>query len=136
MPVADTREIKLDFYFLGTEKDMHHPLDIYLRQAEGSIEESIRHEDTIWLLEDLHPESEEAGSISSHYARFIPYILDRGKKLGREHGRYLQYPTENGAPRTRTRQRSSTSAIHSSTSFSELMQSNHDEFDTLCSFWN
>ena len=135
VPVADAREIKMDFYFLGTEKDVHHPSDIYLQQAEEFIGESIRHEDTIWLLGgDHHPESEEARSICSHFARVMACVLDCGKNFVVNTDVIFNLPQ-----RTVFLEQGLDTFFYKrnpSIGFSELMQSNVDEFDTLCSFWN
>ena len=135
VPLADAREIDMDFYFLGTGKDGHYPSDIYLRQAEEFIEESIRREDSIWLLGgDHHPESEEAGRICSHFARVMACVIECGKKWVVNTDIVFNLPQ-----RTVLLEQGLDTFFYKrnpSIGFGELMQSNSDELDTMHSFWN
>ena len=135
VPVTDARKISLDFYFLGTEKDVHHPSDVYLRQTKEFVEESIRQEDTIWLLNgDHHPESEEAGRICNHFARVMACVLECGKNWIVNTDVVFNLPQ-----RTMLLEQGLDTFFYKrnpSMGFGELMQSNTDEFETLGCFWN
>ena len=135
VPVADTREIKLDFYLLGTEKNVHHPSAIYLRQAEDFIEESVMHKDTIWILEGVHhPESEEAGRKYSHFARVMACVLECGKNW------IVNTDIVYNLPERTTMLGQGLDTFfykrNPSMALSEPMQSNSEEFETLTCFWN
>ena len=135
VPVANTQEINMDLYFLGTNMDAHYPSDIYLRQAKELIEESIMRKDTIWLLEgDQHPESVEARKICSHFARVMTCVLECGKDWIVNTDIVF-----NLSERTTVLAQGLDTFFYKrnpSMGFGELMQSNSDEFDTLSCFWN
>ena len=135
VPVADTREIKMDFYLLGTEKDVHHPSATYLRQAKLFIEKSVMHKDTIWILEgDHHPESEEAGRKYGHFARVMACALECGKSWIVNTDIVFNLPE-----RTTVLEQGLDTFFYKrdpSMDFGELMQSNSEEFETLACFWN
>ena len=135
IPVADSREIKMDFYLLGTEKTVHYPSAIYLRQAKEFIDESIMHKDSIWILEgDHHPESEEAGRTYSHFARVMTCVLECGKNLIVNTDTIFNPPE-----RITILERGLDTFFYKrnpSIDFGELMQTNSEEFEGLTSFWN